>query len=320
VKSRLDQAGRFLRRILEALLAARAQSQALAWPGRFIRIADGTSLSQPGSRGSDWHVHAVFDLASGSFSHLELTDRHGGESLECGEPEPGEIRIADRNYASAARLRAFLLAGQGQADVIVRVGWKALRLRRPDGTPFDLIAHLQSLPQDHLPHEAAVLAETGKGQPPLALRLVILRKPQAATEAARQAMRRAAPRKQKKLDPRNLIAAEFLILATSLPAEGYPGADVLAAYRLRWQVELAIKRTKSLLHMDEVPTHTPKASQSWLYAHLVLALLCDDMSQDVLAFFPSGPARRRLSALAVAGPETRASRAARGDPRPAAVR
>ena len=44
---------------------------------------------------------------------------------------------------------------------------------------------------------------------------------------------------------------------------------------------------KSLLHIDQLPTRTRAASQSWLYAHLILALLCDELSRDFLAFSPS---------------------------------
>lgn len=320
VKYRLDQAGRFLAAILTALLAARAHSTGLSWPGRFFRVADGTSLSEPGSQGSDWRVHAVLDLESGGFSHLELTDRHGAEGLDRGEPEPGEIRIVDRNFAHARQLRAFRLESQNQADFIVRIGWKSFRLLRPDGTRFDLIAYLQHLPPGEAAHEINLLAETGQRTPPLPVRLVIQRKPPAAAAQARKAMRRAAPRKQKRLDPRSLLAAGFLMLATSLPGADYPAADVLAAYRLRWQVERAIKRLKSLLHIDRLPTRTRKASRSWLYAHLILALLCDDFSQAFLAFSPSGPARRRIPALAVADPETCPARVRLGDPWAAATR
>jgi len=59
-----------------------------------------------------------------------------------------------------------------------------------------------------------------------------------------------------------LIAAEFLIIGTSLPAEDYPAEEVLAAYRLRWQIELAFKRLKSLLHTDKLPAHTDLGAQS----------------------------------------------------------
>ena len=90
----------------------------------------------------------------------------------------------------------------------------------------------------------------------------------------------------KTLDPRSLIAADFMILATSLPKKGYSARAVLAVYRLRWQIELAFKRLKSLLHIDRLPTWTERGSRSWLYAHLILALLCDDLSQDFLDSSP----------------------------------
>jgi IS4 transposase len=77
-----------------------------------------------------------------------------------------------------------------------------------------------------------------------------------------------------------------MILATSLPQGGYSAKVVLAVYRLRWQIELAFKRLKSLLHIDRLPTWSERESRSWLYAHLILALLCDDLSQDILEASP----------------------------------
>ena len=62
------------------------------------------------------------------------------------------------------------------------------------------------------------------------------------------------------------MAADFMILATSLPKNGYSAKAVLAAYRLRWQIERAFKRLKSLLHIDRMPTWTERGSRSWLHA------------------------------------------------------
>jgi hypothetical protein len=81
-----------------------------------------------------------------------------------------------------------------------------------------------------------------------------------------------------------LIAAEYIVLGTSL--EGYPADEGLAVYRLRWQIELAFKRLKSLLGMDQIPTRTERASRSWLTAHLIMPLLCDDVSQEFLESSP----------------------------------
>jgi Transposase DDE domain len=228
-------------------------------------------------------LSGVFDLGSGGFSHLELTDKHGAEALERGAPLAGEIRIGDRNYARVPVLKRFLAEACNQADFIVRVGWNALPLSTLRGKAFDLIGYLQRLPAGMRPHEVTLRAAAGRGEAALALRLIIQRK---TPEATRLALRRAAIRKGKKLDPRSLVAAEFMILGTSLPTTSYTAKDILAVYRLRWQIELAFKRLKSLLHIDKLPTWTERASRSWLYAHLILALLCDDLSQDFLESSP----------------------------------
>ena len=286
VKYRLDQAVPFLKALLEQQLAERAGGPPICWPGRSLRLVDGSHISQPGSKGSDWLVHAGYDLGGGGFFHLELTDKYGAESLLRGALLPGEVRVGDRNFANAKGLHSLRVQSHNQADFIVRAGWKAFALSQADGTAFDLIAHLRALPRDQQPHEVAVQAQVDKTTH-LPLRLIILRFSPEETAKIHKRLRRRAQRDRKKLDPRTLVAAEFLILATSLPAELYPAEEVLAAYRLRWQIELAFKRLKSLLHIDQLPTRTRAASQSWLYAHLILALLCDELSRDFLAFSPS---------------------------------
>lgn len=288
IKYRLDQAADFLAAVVERQLAAKVPGADLRWPGRALHLADGTCISKPGSKGTDWRVHGVFDLGRGGFSHLELTDKHGAEALERGIPLAGEIRIGDRNYARAPVLQRFRAQSGNKADFIVRVGWNAFQLTTPKGKPCDLIEHLGGLPADAQPHEVDLCAAVGPHQQPLPLRMIILRKTAEATEATRTALRRAASKKGKQLDPRSLIAAEFIILGTSLPAADYPAGAVLAVYRLRWQIELAFKRLKSLLHIDRLPTRTESGARSWLYAHLILALLGDDLSQDFLDSSPCG--------------------------------
>lgn len=286
VKFRLDNAVGFLDAVMARQLAAKSAGGSVRWAGRSLRACDGTCISQRASTGTDWRVHAVYDLGRGGFSHLELTDKHGAESIERGAPIAGEVRIGDRNYATAASLQRFRQHSANQADFIVRVGWKRLSLSQADGSNFNLIKHLATLADDRLPHEVMLQAKLGPLERPLPLRLIIQRKTPEATEATRQKLHSAASRKQKTLDPRSLVAAEFFILATSLPADAYPAAEVLGVYRLRWQIELAFKRLKSLLHIDRLPTRTEPASRSWLTAHLILALLCDDLSQEVLESSP----------------------------------
>jgi len=73
-------------------------------------------------------------------------------------------------------------------------------------------------------------------------------------------------------------------LATSVTHE--TARALINLYGKRWGIELAFKRLKSLLNIDAIPTCTERASRSCLYAHLILALLCDDLSQEFLESSP----------------------------------
>ena len=86
------------------------------------------------------------------------------------------------------------------------------------------------------------------------------------------------------------------MLVTSLPA-AVPTSEVLQAYRLRWQVELAFKRLKSLLGLGRLPAKGEALARSWLLAHLIIALLIEDASRQLLDALPSPAAPRRCTSL-----------------------
>src|ERR1019366_3799619 len=157
---------------------------AACWHGRVPRIADGTGLSKPGSQGTDRRLHGVYDLASGGFTHLELTDRHGGQALDRGQPVAGEIRVADRGHGNAQTWQRFCENSQGNADDIARMRWSTVRLIDENGDLFDLIKWLGSLPPEIETHEIEVRVQSGKHQTPTPIRLVARRNPPEATEAA----------------------------------------------------------------------------------------------------------------------------------------
>lgn len=295
---RLHRAAPFLAAVTNRLLH-RPQATP-CWHGRVLRVADSSSLSKPASKGTDWRIHAVYDLGLGGFSHLEVTDSHGAEALDRGTPVVGEVRVADRGYANAPAWQRFLQAQPAGVDFIVRMRWNTIRLRNAAGDLFDIIAWLQQLPAESETHEITVWAQSGKHQKPIEIRLIARRKTPEAMEQAHKDLHRQASRKQQQLDPRSLLAADYLVLATSLPADAIAVTEVLAAYRLRWQIELAFKRLKSLMQIGELRTRTVAGTRCWLYAHLIVALLCDDLSQDLLDSFPSGAVRGRRNQFIVA--------------------
>ena len=127
--------------------------------------------------------------------------------------------------------------------------------------------------------------------------MIVCRLPEAAARLGERRVRRkhSKCRARATLHPLTVQAAGFLMVLTSLPAN-VDAAEVLATYRVRWQIELAFKRLKSLLGLDRLPAKSRSLARSWLFSHLILALLIEDVAQDVLDAPPLRSATQRGAA------------------------
>lgn len=253
---------------------------------RPLRLVDGTVLSAPGSAGSDWRLHVAYDPQAQRFTALELTDGLGAERLERLPVLPGEIRIADRGFGG--RPDGFRALSEGPGDYVVRVSWRGLHWCTPDGGRFDILGFLRSLGPAAIGEARVAIgrARGKRGWQPVEARLIALAMPPEQAEQARKRARRAASKHSQQLQAGTVEAAGFLLLLTSLEAGDYTAAQVGALYRLRWQVELAFKRLKSLLHLDELRAKDPELARAWIYTHLIAALMLDEVAQHALDSSP----------------------------------
>jgi hypothetical protein len=162
---------------------------------------------------------------------------------------------------------------------------------------------LRRLPEA-APGESAVLVApcAREALPALPARVVAVRKSEAAAELARAKVLRERSKKSRNVDPRTLEAAGYVFVLTSLPAEALGAADVLELYRFRWQVELALKRLKSLLQLGRLPARNPPLLRTAPYAKLRAALLLEDFTDRFLAFSPWGYRLQRTTPVAVEDP------------------
>jgi hypothetical protein len=290
---RLRGAADWLEAVLAALLQERAGIDgAAARPS--LRLLDASVLGAPG-RASAWRLHVAYDPAgAGRTVDAVLTGGAGRDSAErLGRfARPAEaVAIADRGYARAPDLVA---AAAGR--FIVRTGWNAARWRTPDGAPFDLLAALAAAPPDRASEFAVALASArGATAPLLPLRLIAVPLPPEAAERARRRAQAHARKQGRRIRPATLLAAGFLVLLSNLPADRVAAAEIAALYRLRWQVELAFKRLKSLHGLDRLAAKDGALARAWLAAKLIVALLAEDLSRHAAALFPSRPPRLALA-------------------------
>jgi hypothetical protein len=276
---RLQKASGWLEEVAGALLAARESAGPEPGKGLRLRVVDGSVISAPG-QGRRYRLHAVFDLAHERFSRLELTSARTAEALERAKIGPGELVMGDRVYARPGGLHAI---AEADGDFLVRVGRRSLTLALADGSGFDLAAVLDRSDRDGgCDLEVLVLDGRDPDRPPLPARLVVLKKPPEAAERARKAALRESQRGGHRSDPLSLRAAEHLMLVTSLAPDRASPDQLFALYRLRWRIELAFKRLKSLLHIDRLPAKDENLARAWLFAHLIAALLIEDLQAELL--------------------------------------
>jgi hypothetical protein len=73
--------------------------------GRRVRVVDATSISEPGSTGTDWRIHYAINLTNLQCDFFQLTDVSGGETWRRFPVTRGDILLGDRGYSNPNGVR-----------------------------------------------------------------------------------------------------------------------------------------------------------------------------------------------------------------------
>jgi len=269
--ARFRRCGDWLIALCENLLARRDEPAGGRARQNGVRLIDGSRIEGPGE--TCFRLHLCYDVAGQRIADFAITPLDKGETLDRVRVEPGDIAIADRGYPQPDGMRATRDAG---ADLLVRLTWNSLNLRNRAGEPVDwLDLFAKADVAGHVDMPVTVHKARGRFEP-LPMRLVVTPKPPDIAERARDVARHNARKDQRNVDPRTLRAAGYMILITSLDAAAFPPQWLVRLYRVRWQIELAFKRLKSILRLDRLPAKDPGLARAWIAAHLLLALLIED--------------------------------------------
>jgi hypothetical protein len=183
---------------------------------------------------------------------------------------PGDVAVADRGYAHCQGMSAAVQQG---ADLIVRLNPFSVVLRDAVGGALELCAALKRQHTETLRTLAVELCATG-GQHEVrgwvhAYRLSA-EQANRARQQCRQRHKTGAPKAAA------LFLAGWVLVFTTLAPAVLSAQTIMALYRCRWQVELAIKRWKSVLAMDALraKAQSPLAAV-WLHGKLLYALLLE---------------------------------------------
>jgi hypothetical protein len=250
--------------------------------GRPVRAVDATTVSEPGSTGTDWRVHYVVNLANLQCDFFELTGVEGGETLRRIPVRAGDIMLGDRIYATPVGVAHVKAA---QADIVVRLNRQSLPVFDAGGNQLNVLRLFRKLRVGQIEQWATQVKHPGGGW--VQGRLIALKRSAEATRLARRRLEINASKKQKKVSPESWQAAQYFFVWTTL-AEIFPTYDVLELYRLRWQIELAFKRMKSIMGLGHLPKKDPASARAWLHGKIFASLLVERMVEAADTFSPWG--------------------------------
>jgi hypothetical protein len=251
-----------------------------------MRLVDGTLVKEPGRTGSQWRLLYSVAVPEWECDFFRLSGTVGesqGESLRYFAIKRGDCLVADRGYCQAAGLAHVCEQG---GHLLVRLATSQLALEDKSGGPLDLLGWLKRLAQPGQIGELPVWVR--HGQKRYGMRLCAVRKSAEALRESQARLRRRAQRRSQKLRADTVAYAQWILVLTTVEPAALSTAQVLEWYRVRWQVELAFKRLKSLADFGHLPKRDRASSRAWLYGKLLVALLSEKMQRYARAVSPWG--------------------------------
>lgn len=234
-------------------------------------LVDGTRIMAPGATSFDYHLHLGWNWMQQRVVHIEVTDPRTGESLKLYDWQPGDVALADAGYAKAPQLKAVTEKG---AEFVVRCAPTSIRMLLETGEKLNIAAELKK-------HEGQrvvtmrVRIDSGENSQDAYLHAYRLSE-SAAQKARRKIRRRASKASRGTPGADTLYLADWMIILTSFKPEQVSADSIGKVYRARWQVELVIKRLKSVLNIDALRARRgSRLAQVYLLGKSLYALMIE---------------------------------------------
>ena len=234
-------------------------------------LVDGTCIQAPGATSPDYRLHLGWDWMQQRVVHIEVTDFRTGESLKLYDWQPGDVALADAGYAKAPQLKAVTEKG---AEFVVRCAPTSIRMLLETGEKLNIAAELKKHEGER---EVTLRVRIDSGENSQDAYLHAYRLSESAAEKARRKVRRRASKASRPTPKADtLYLAEWMILLTSFKPEQVSAESIGKVYRARWQVELVIKRLKSVLNIDGLRARRGgRLAQVYLLGKSIYALMIE---------------------------------------------
>jgi hypothetical protein len=245
------------------------------WLGnKNVKLVDGSEVVKCGANRQCHMLHYSLDLFTLSAQELLVTDIHTGEKLanfkNIGKQD---IVMGDRIYGTMPGI-AYLR--RRKAGYVLRIKSRGFTVFNGKKQKIDILKRLSKLKEGKTASINAQCIINDRYEP---IRICALRKDR---KSERKGLKRLAKENQRKNGGKPVTELQrennkYVILATSLGKGDATAAQILELYRMRWQIEIAFKRLKSLFNYNDLPAKHPESVKAWFYGKLLLAALCETL-------------------------------------------
>jgi hypothetical protein len=183
----------------------------------------------------------------------------------------GQLSLSDKGFhdskawAVARQRKAFLLMPLPHSVTL----WTIDEHLRE--SPLDLAAALSQSQENQVDWPQIYTGKEGHRAGPL--RLVAFRLSIESVARQRHGLRESMRKQGKTPTAKSMELAGWLLLITNAPAQKLPSSAMAYLYRVRWQVELIFRQTKSVLRLDKSESQKSSRIQCEVWARLLAAVL-----------------------------------------------
>lgn len=269
VRGRLSACQPWLEAMLQQMLPK--PDAGLAQYSKRLILVDGTRIMAPGAKSFDYHLHLGWDWMQQRLVFILITDPKTGESLKLYDWREGDVALADAGYARAPQLKAVTEKG---AEFVVRCAPTSIRMLLETGEKLNIAAELRKHESEP---EVTMRVRIDSGENSQDAYLHAYRLSELAAQKARRKIRRRASKASRGTPGADtLYLADWVIILTSFKPEQVSAESISNVYRARWQIELVIKRLKSVLNLDALRAKRgSRLAQVYLLGKSLYALMIE---------------------------------------------
>ena len=231
-----------------------------------------------GGDGSAANVKVLlrYELITGRLEPLQmLAGKRSDPGLALGAAErlsKNQLEIGDKGFYDGKAWRA---AQQRGAYLLMPLPHSvSVQKLNPDcgkKEDLDLAKELKTSTQERVEWPELWLGKDKRQIGPV--RLVAFRLSLESAARKRQGLTESMRTQGRTPSDKALQLAGWLLLVTNAPAEKLPSSMMSYLYRMRWQVELIFRQTKSVLRLDKTESEDPHRIQCEIWARLISAVL-----------------------------------------------